>query len=135
MIVLYDGRCSVCTRTARALEKLDRGRGKLRTVDFRGSTAESSRAGISAEQLEASMHTIAPDGRVRRGPDAVRHALRTVGLGAFSWVLGLPVIGAVFGRFYDWFARNRLRWFGLPDEALDHGGCGDSCALGDGSRE
>ncbi|RMH25052.1 MAG: DUF393 domain-containing protein [Planctomycetota bacterium] len=75
--------------------------------------------------MEGSMHAIGADGSVWAGPEAVRVALRAVGLGGVSWALGLPVIGPVFGRFYDWFARNRLRWFARrgDDDGCAHGSC------------
>lgn len=125
--VLYDGNCTVCTRSARGLEKLDKGRGRVKLVDFRRDMAAADRAGISAAALEGSMHAIGAGGSVSVGPEAVRDALRAVGLGGVSWALGLPVIGRVFGGFYDWFARNRLRWFARSDG--DAGCAGGSCKI------
>lgn len=123
VVVLFDGRCSVCAGSARGLVRLDRGRGRVELMDFRRDMAAADRAGISAAALEGSMHAIDAGGAVFAGPEAVRVALRAVGLGGVSWALGLPVIGPVFGRFYDWFARNRLRWFARADGACEHGSC------------
>lgn len=111
LTVLYDGRCSLCAGSARALERIDRGRGRVRLVDFRVDMAKADRAGITPDALEGAMHAIHPDGRVVRGPDAVRDALRAVGWKPASWVLALPVVGPLFARCYDTLARNRLRWF------------------------
>lgn len=123
MLMLYDGHCSVCAASARSVEKLDRGRGRIRTVDFRRSLEEASAAGISSEQLEASLHTIARSGQVSRGPDAVREAIRSVGLGPLACTLSWPIIGGLFGACYDVFARNRLRWFGIKPDVCNDGRC------------
>ncbi len=125
-VLLYDGRCSACVGSARAIERMDPRRRRLRVVDFRASMDDAERAGISPESLERGVHMIKPDGSVSAGPDAVRDALRALRLGGIAWMLGLPLVGGLFGRFYDWFARNRLRWFGrdLPGGS----GCADgSC--------
>ncbi|MEM9372986.1 MAG: DUF393 domain-containing protein [Planctomycetota bacterium] len=126
-VLLYDGRCSVCDGTARAIERMDPDRRRVHAVDFRASTRESDAAGIPAESLEAGIHLIHPDGAVSAGPDAVRDALRALRLGGVAWTLALPVAGTLFERFYDWFARNRLRWFERrsPEagSACEDGGC------------
>jgi predicted DCC family thiol-disulfide oxidoreductase YuxK len=123
LTVFYDGRCSLCAGTARSLVKMDRGRGRVRVVDFRADFSEAERAGIASEALEGAMHAVHADGRVTAGPQAVRDALRAVGLGPVSAVLGWPVVGGVFGRLYDWVARNRLKWFGRGGEEEVGGGC------------
>lgn len=126
LTVLYDGRCSLCVRSAQALRRLDRDRGRVRTVDFRADQEPASRAGIDDEALEGAMHAIHADGRVTKGPDAVRDALRAAGLGPAAGLLGLPLIGPLFARFYDYIARNRLRWFARDADApaeCEHGVC------------
>jgi predicted DCC family thiol-disulfide oxidoreductase YuxK len=123
LTVLYDGRCSLCNRSAAALIRLDRDRGRVRPVDFRAHPEVARNAGISDAALEGAMHAVQADGRVSKGPDAVRDALRAVGLGPASWVLGLPVVGPLFGRFYDLIARNRLRWFPQDGDSCEHGAC------------
>lgn len=122
LMVLYDGHCSLCVRSAAGLTRLDRDRQRLRMVDFRAHPEAVRASGISEAAMEGAMHAVHPDGRVSKGPEAVRDALRAAGLGPASWVLGLPLIGPVFARFYDVIARNRLRWFGRKSA--------DSCAGG-----
>lgn len=130
--MLYDGRCSLCTRSAGALRRLDRGRGRVRLVDFRTDTTVAPRAGITAEALEGAMHAVHADGLVRVGPQAVRDALRAVGMGPAARVLGWPIIGPVFGRCYDLIARNRLQWFARRESAPE--GCQDGACRIDHRR-
>lgn len=123
LTVLYDGRCSLCTRSAAGLTRLDRDRLRLRMVDFRANPEVVRDAGIPEAAMEGAMHAVHADGRVTKGPEAVRDALRAAGLGPASWVLGLPLVGPVFGRFYDILARNRLRWFPQAGDSCEHGAC------------
>jgi predicted DCC family thiol-disulfide oxidoreductase YuxK len=111
VVLLYDGHCSVCHGSARAIGRMDPSQRRVRVVDFRARMVEADGAGIPLSDLEAGLHLIHGDGRVTAGPDAVRDALRALRLGGVAWMLGLPVIGPLFARFYDVFARNRLRWF------------------------
>lgn len=132
--VLYDGHCSVCHNTVRAIARMDPGQRRLRGVDIRSDAEVAERAGIDRASLESQMHLIHPDGRVTAGPDAVRDALRALRLGGIAWMLSLPIVGGLFARFYDWFARNRLRWFArdLPDA----GDCADgSCSVHHASND
>lgn len=128
LTVLYDGHCSLCVRSAAALERLDRKRGRIRMVDFRTHPAPAADAGITPDALEGAMHAIHPDRRITKGPDAVRDALRAVGWRWAARLLALPLIGPVFARVYDTIARNRLRWFARKAvapgaAACEHGTC------------
>jgi predicted DCC family thiol-disulfide oxidoreductase YuxK len=129
LTLLYDGRCSLCVRTADALRRLDRDRNRVRLVDFRADFAPADAAGISPGALEGAMHGIHPDGRVVAGPDAVRDALRAVGFGPVSRVLGWPIVGPLFGRLYDTVARNRLKWFAQQGREAPPGCDGGVCRI------
>lgn len=132
LTVFYDGRCSLCTRTRAALTRMDRGRGRVRFMDFRANPEAPARHAITPEAMEGAMHAVHPDGRVTKGPEAVRDALRAVGLGPVAWALRLPVVGALFARFYDVLARNRLRWFGVKGATdCEHGACRVTPGAGD----
>lgn len=132
VVLLYDGRCSVCDGSARTIGRMDPSQQRVRVVDFRVSMIEADAAGISVESLEAGLHLIHPNGSVSAGPDAVRGALRALRLGGIAWTLGLPLIGPLFARFYDWFARNRLRWFARDLPANEN--CADGACPTHGSR-
>lgn len=128
LTVLYDGHCSLCCRSAAALRRMDRGRGRVRLVDFRSDSGPASDAGIQPEALEGAMHAVHADGSVSKGPNAVRDALRAVGWRWVARVLAWPVVGPLFARVYDVIARNRLRWFaqredGDADATCEHGAC------------
>jgi predicted DCC family thiol-disulfide oxidoreductase YuxK len=129
LTVLYDGHCSLCCRSADALRRMDRGRGRVRLVDFRSDSGPALEAGIQPEALEGAMHAVHADGSVSKGPDAVRDALRAAGWRWVARLLAWPVVGPLFARVYDVIARNRLRWFARRDGdgtggSCEHGSCG-----------
>ncbi len=135
LTVLYDGWCSLCAGTARSISRMDRGRGRVRMVDFRADFSEAEKAGITPEALEGAMHAVHPDGRVTVGPQAVRDALRAVGLGPMAAVLGWPLVGGVFGVVYDRVARNRLKWFGRGEGPEADGCAGGVCRMDHGEAD
>lgn len=123
-LVFYDGRCSVCTRFAQRAVRKDRGRGLVRTIDFRAEPDEPARFGIAPEALESSLHAVDTSGAVHAGPDAVRLTMRSLGSRVVPAITELPIAGRVFAWSYGVFARNRLKWFGTePREACTDGSC------------
>ncbi|MBL4591154.1 MAG: DUF393 domain-containing protein [Phycisphaerales bacterium] len=111
-IAYYDGWCSVCTKSAAVFEKLDRGRGLVRCVDFRSDDPLIEFAGIDLQTLAASLHVRTPQGEILSGPDSIRYVYQITGRGwQASWTR-LPIIRQITDAGYRVFARNRLRWFG-----------------------
>ena len=109
-IVLYDGWCSVCSKSADKLRTLDRGRGVLKAIDLRSDTQILDNHNLKAGDVRRVMHTITPDGQVHVAMDGLRAALKAVGRG---WLIGwtqLPIIRPIADRLYITFADNRHRW-------------------------
>lgn len=70
IIVLYDGSCRLCRRSAFALAMLD-AFSHLHLVDFRDASAKKNIAPhLSESQLDLAMHILLPDHSVRTGFDA-----------------------------------------------------------------
>lgn len=110
LIVLYDGSCRLCRRSAFVLALLDMFH-HVRLVDFRNEQDRRRNAPhISLSQLDLSMRVLLPDTSVRTGFDGFR---------ALSWHLPLLWIKAPFlylpgitqlGRFiYAHIAQNRQK--------------------------
>ncbi len=110
IMVLYDGSCRLCRRSAFGLAMLDTFK-HLRLVDFRDAAARKKAAPhLSESQLDLAMHILLPDGSVRTGFDAFRF---------MSWHLPVLWIKAPFlylpgishlGRIaYRWIAQNRQK--------------------------
>lgn len=114
MTILIDGLCPLCRHEGRLLERLDRGRGLLRTVDITAPTFDPSQFGTTMEKVMGHIHAVTPDGQTVTGMEVFRRAYRAVGWGWLWAPTGWPVLRPIFDRFYSWFARNRLRLTGRP---------------------
>ena len=108
-LVLFDGGCGLCTRTAAWLRRLDR-QHTLRLVDINTEWDALAAAypGLDREACADAMHVIAPDGRITTGFDGFR---------TIAWVLtplappapflhvpGVPFVGP---RVYRYGATHR----------------------------
>ena len=110
IVVLYDGSCRLCRRSALVLALID-AFGHLRLTDFRD---ESSRKAVAPHlhesQLDLAMHILLPDGSVRTGYDAFRfmswHLPVLWPAAPFLYVPGVSHIGR---RVYAWVAQNRQK--------------------------
>lgn len=116
MRLLIDGECPLCRREGAFLMRLDRNRGRLQLIDITEPDFDAADYGATQDDVMGSIHARTPDGRIVTGMEAFRHAYRAVGLGWLLAPTGWPVLRPIFDAFYRWFARNRLRLTGRPDE-------------------
>lgn len=115
--VVYDGACRVCSRLVDLLRRWDR-RGELEMVPFQDTSVMARFPWIPPEEYAKAMQLVGPGGRTWQGAAAVEKLLDVLPYGgALGWAFELPLAGALFDRFYRWFARNRYRF-----------GCGEHCA-------
>lgn len=121
-IVLFDGDCGLCQKSARWLAHRDKG-DRLR---FASQQAEAARAWMEqATEVQAGLDTIVlySAGKIYYQSDAV---LRIAGMLGFPWSwakLLLAVPRCIRDPLYQWIARNRKRWFAadvcvLADDAV-----------------
>jgi predicted DCC family thiol-disulfide oxidoreductase YuxK len=107
--VVFDGRCGMCTRSARLLARFDR-RG---AVEIAASQAPGvrDRFGLSVAETDAAAWAVTPDGVRVGGARAIGLALavaRHSRVPILAWrVPGMPW---VLDRIYDMVARHRT-WF------------------------
>lgn len=110
LVVLYDGSCRLCRRSAFVLALLD-AFGHVRLVDFRNAKDRRAAAPhIDESQLDLAMHVLLPDRSVRTGFDGFR---------VISWhlpllwisvpLLYIPGISHLGRRIYGWIAQNRQK--------------------------
>jgi predicted DCC family thiol-disulfide oxidoreductase YuxK len=110
-IVLFDGQCPLCQRSARSLKRLD-WLGRLHFQDCR-DTANLPRTDVplNPERLLEEMHLVTPDRqRVHPGYRAFRWmAWRIPATWWLAPLLYLPGMRWLGTRFYRWVARNRMK--------------------------
>ena len=122
--VFYDGECPLCSREIRLLERLDRGRGRLRFDDISRPGFDPGVFGLDAAELMARIHGVLADGTIVEGVEVFRHAYAAVGLGWLMAPTRWPGLRPLADMAYRMFARNRLRWTGRAS-ACEAGRCQD----------
>jgi predicted DCC family thiol-disulfide oxidoreductase YuxK len=124
-VVVFDGECAFCNRWVDFLLRFDRG------DVFRFAARQTETGALFLRQAglpEAGVGSIVlvEDGTVRSRSAAVLHMLGLLGLPFSLAAIFRLIPAAPRDVIYDWFARNRLKWFGrrqtcrLPSPAERH---------------
>ena len=117
----FDGDCPLCVREIRMLERLDRGRGRIRVTDIAAPHFDASALGKTWDELMDRIHGRLPDGTMIEGVEVFRRLYAAVGLGPVVALTRLPGVSGALDFAYERFAKNRLRLTGR---------CGpDGCAI------
>ena len=108
--IVFDGDCAFCTRSLRALQRIDRD-GVIRLHDSHESALIASKFPmLRGADFDNAMFAVTADGRVFRGYFAFKEVLRTLPAG---WPLvllsALPGADIIGPRLYAWVAKNRRR--------------------------
>lgn len=122
--LLVDGLCPLCKREAAFLERRDKGRGRLVTIDITAPGFDPARYERSMDDLMGQIHGVLPDGTILTGMAVFRRAYQAVGLGWLLAPTGWPVLRPLGDAAYRWFARNRTRLTGRCE--------GGRCGVGGG---
>ena len=105
LTVLYDGSCPICAWEQRNLARRDK-HGHLGFINIHDPEFDPHQFGATMDELMASLHAIAADGRVLKGVDTMLACYRAVGW----WWAYLPLNAlprSMADKGYEWFARNR----------------------------
>ena len=94
------------------LRRLDKGRGRLRTIDIASPTFDPSPLGRTHHQVMGTIHAVLPSGELITGMDVFRRAYSAVGLGWLLAPTAWPVLRPIADAAYRLFARHRLRLTG-----------------------
>jgi len=108
--IVFDGDCGFCTRSLRALQRIDRS-GVMRLHDSHESALIASKFPmLRGADFDNAMFAVTADGRVFRGYFAFKELLRKLPAG---WPLrllsALPGADLIGPRIYAWVAGNRHR--------------------------
>lgn len=112
--ILIDHDCPLCRLEGRFLERLDKGRGRLRLIDIASPDYDPATTGVPYELAMGEIHGLEPDGKTVTGMEVFRRAYDAVGWGWLWAPTGWPVLRPVFDFFYRLFAKHRLRLTGRP---------------------
>lgn len=116
-VVVYDGECSVCTRTVNRIRDLDRD-SRIELVPFQAAGVPERFPVLAREDFERSIQLVGPDQRYE-GAAAVERILSLLpGVSPLVWLFRIPLARPIAERIYRLFARNRHRF-----------GCGEHCPI------
>lgn len=118
-VMLYDGRCGLCTTSRRLVRRLD-WLGRIEYVDAQAADTVAARfPALDAAAILGAIHVITPAGRVFVGYEGVRALARELPLTMWLYpLLWLPGISWLGRRVYNGIAANRYRLnslLGTPD--------------------
>ncbi|MEQ8850217.1 MAG: DUF393 domain-containing protein [Phycisphaerales bacterium] len=105
--IFVDGGCRLCSKEARLLAWLDRGRGRLLITDITDPAFDPSELGVTFDDAMRSILGRTPDGAVVHGVEVFRRAYDAVGLGWLLAPTDWPLVRPIADRMYRWFARRR----------------------------
>lgn len=107
--VFFDGACPLCRREITMLERLDRGRGRIRFTDIAAPDFDAYAIGRTPADLMARIHGRLPDGSLVSGVEVFRQLYAAVGFGPLVALTRIPGISHALDAGYALFAKNRLR--------------------------
>jgi predicted DCC family thiol-disulfide oxidoreductase YuxK len=111
-VLVFDGRCGMCTRVVNRLARLNR-TGRLRIEPLQ-TPGMADRLGIPDDRLPESAWWLDSSGAVFAGAHAVNAALSAaLGTPLPLWIYRLPGIGALQNVIYRWVAAHRYRFHGV----------------------
>lgn len=109
-VLVFDGRCGVCTRSVQWLHRLDR-HARINTMPLQAPGAPAA-VGASEAECLASVRWQGSDGIRRSGADAANAALATA-LGTQMPRVLYRLTAGVQEKIYGWIAANRHRLPGV----------------------
>ncbi len=120
ILVLYDGQCRFCTRSANELASL-RGHDKLELLSFQDEGVLDRFPGVTYDACMKRLHVVFPDGRVYAGAEAVTRVVAGIPVvGLPAYVYYVPGIRQLSEAVYDLVAKNRYK---IAGRDCDGGTC------------
>jgi predicted DCC family thiol-disulfide oxidoreductase YuxK len=109
-VVLYDGRCRLCSAGAERIRSHDTEHA-LEVLSLHEPAVAARFPNIKQKDVLAEMHFVRPDGSIAKGHEAVREVLRVIP--SYRWLSlfwMLPGFQFVADKAYKWVAANRYRF-------------------------
>jgi predicted DCC family thiol-disulfide oxidoreductase YuxK len=110
LTVFFDGSCNLCRGSAARVRRLDKAR-RIELLDLHDAAALQRFPQVRPEVAMRWMQAVNAKGEVFSGSDAwARIGALLPGWNLVAWILRVPGIRWIAGKFYSWIARNRYRW-------------------------
>ncbi len=116
VILLYDGGCRFCVRSAEGLARRF-GPGRLEIRDFQKKGVLAAFPGVSYEAAMKRMHVVFPDGTIYAGAEGIARVFATTRfVGWLAYLYYVPGIRQLVDLGYASFAKHRYRVLGRTEE-------------------
>ena len=110
-IVLYDGWCSLCSKSADKFTKLDNNRNRIQCIDLRTDPSLIDQHDLNPAEIRRVLHIITPDNQVLTAMNALREIMRILDRRWMIQWTRLPIVRPITDHLYLLFANNRHRLF------------------------
>ena len=106
--VFFDGKCPLCMREIRMLQRRDKHK-KIKFTDISAKNFDEDSVGISWNSLMDRIHGRPPDGTIVEGVEVFRELYTAIGFGPVVALTRLPGVSQILNLGCQIFAKNRLR--------------------------
>ena len=105
-VLIYDGDCGFCEKTARLVEAWTGGR--VHVQPWQKMSSRLCILGLTSEDVVTQVWFVHPSGLLTGGAEAMNNAMRYCWWARpFSYLYYLPGLRQIENRIYRWIARNR----------------------------
>ena len=116
-ILVFDGKCMLCSRSVRFVLKHDR-HGRFRFATAQSALGQALYRHYGLDAVDYDTYLLLADGQIHVKSNGSLRVFQLLGF-PFSWLAaGRLVPRAARDWVYDLVARNRLRWFGSRDVCM-----------------
>lgn len=117
LIILFDGVCKFCNGSVNVIIRHDKhDRFKFAPLQSAAGIALLKRFDLDTEKMDSFV--LIDEGNVYMKSTAVLRVLRFLGFPYNLLYAGIIVPAALRDQLYNWFAKNRYRWFGKKDQCM-----------------
>jgi predicted DCC family thiol-disulfide oxidoreductase YuxK len=110
LTVFFDKSCNLCRGSAERVRRLDKAQ-RIELLDLQDAAALQRFPQVQPEVAMRWMQAVNVQGEVFSGSDAwAQIGALLPGWKLVAWILRVPGIRWIAGKFYSWIARNRYRW-------------------------
>ena len=117
LIILFDGVCKFCNSSVNLIIRHDkRDRFKFAPLQSAAGIALLKRFDLDTEKMDSFV--LIDEENVYMKSTAVLRVLRSLGFPYNLLYAGIVLPAGLRDQLYNWFAKNRYRWFGKKDQCM-----------------
>jgi predicted DCC family thiol-disulfide oxidoreductase YuxK len=117
LIILFDGVCKFCNSSVNVIIRHDKhNRFKFAPLQSAAGVALLKKFDLDTEKMDSFV--LIDEENVYMRSTAVLRVLRSLGFPYNLLYAGIVLPAGLRDQLYNWFAKNRYRWFGKKDQCM-----------------